>query len=210
MVKIRLRRVGAKKQPSYRVVVADSRSPRDGRFIEVIGFYNPRTEPETVSIEEERALYWLSVGAQPTESAARLLRTHGTMARFERLKQGEPLETLVAEAEEAARAAEEVSPKTRREPTAPVAEEPAVEPEVIEPEAEPSEAGDEAEKGEETELAAAGDEGEDEEAEELAVEPEVIEPETEPSEAGDEAEEGEETEPAEAGDEGEEEETEEK
>ncbi len=101
MVKIRLRRVGAKKQPSFRVVVADSRSPRDGRFIEKIGFYNPRTEPETLRIDEARALHWLQVGAQPTESVTRLLRTTGTMERFERLKQGEPLEDLVAEAEEA-------------------------------------------------------------------------------------------------------------
>ncbi|MGD2143801.1 MAG: 30S ribosomal protein S16 [Anaerolineae bacterium] len=100
MVKIRLRRVGAKKQASFRVVVADSRSPRDGRFIEEIGFYNPRTEPETLRIDEERALHWLTVGAQPTDSAARLLETTGTMERFQRLKQGEPLGDLIAEAEE--------------------------------------------------------------------------------------------------------------
>jgi small subunit ribosomal protein S16 len=81
------------------VVVADSRAPRDGRFIEEIGFYNPRTEPETLRIDEERALHWLNVGAQPTDSAARLLRTWGTMDRFERLKQGESLEDLLAEAE---------------------------------------------------------------------------------------------------------------
>jgi small subunit ribosomal protein S16 len=113
MVKIRLRRIGAKKQPSYRVVVADSRSPRDGRFIEVIGFYNPRTEPETVTIEENRALYWLNVGAQPTDAVARLLRNKGTWDRFERLKQGESMEALVAEAAEATEAVPEVSPKTR-------------------------------------------------------------------------------------------------
>jgi small subunit ribosomal protein S16 len=70
MVKIRLRRVGAKKQPAYRVVVTDSRSPRDGRFIEVIGHYNPRTDPPTVVIREDRAVYWLSVGAQPTDAVA--------------------------------------------------------------------------------------------------------------------------------------------
>lgn len=72
-VKIRLRRVGAKKQPSYRVVVADSRSPRDGRFIESIGFYNPRTKPTTIRIDEEKARKWLGNGAQPTESVASLL-----------------------------------------------------------------------------------------------------------------------------------------
>lgn len=70
MVKIRLRRVGAKKQPSYRVIVADSRVKRDGRFLEIIGHYNPRTDPPTVVIKEDRALYWLSVGAQPTEAVA--------------------------------------------------------------------------------------------------------------------------------------------
>jgi small subunit ribosomal protein S16 len=122
MVKIRLRRVGAKKQPSFRVVVADSRSPRDGRFIEIIGFYNPRTEPETVNIEEERALHWLSVGAQPTEAAGRLLKSYGTLDRFERLKHGESMEALVAEAEEAAQAASEISPKTRRDRAASVEE----------------------------------------------------------------------------------------
>jgi len=138
MVKIRLRRVGAKKQPSYRIVVADARSPRDGRFIEVIGFYNPRTEPETIKIKEERALHWLSVGAQPTEPVGRLLKKYGTLARYERLKQGEPLEALIAEAEEAAQAMPEVSPKTRQVGGEPVAEELAPEPEPALSEAEGS------------------------------------------------------------------------
>jgi small subunit ribosomal protein S16 len=74
MVRIRLRRQGAKKQPSYRVVVADQHAARDGRIIESIGFYNPRTEPETVQIDVERAKYWLSQGAQPSEGVARLLK----------------------------------------------------------------------------------------------------------------------------------------
>jgi small subunit ribosomal protein S16 len=77
MVRIRLRRQGAKKQPTYRVVVADQRSPRDGRIIENIGFFNPRTEPETVQIDAERASYWLSVGAQPSPAVARLLKAAG-------------------------------------------------------------------------------------------------------------------------------------
>ncbi len=77
MVRIRLRRQGAKKQPSYRVVVADQRAPRDGRIIESIGFYNPLTDPETVSIDIERARYWLSVGAQPSEAVLRLLKAAG-------------------------------------------------------------------------------------------------------------------------------------
>jgi small subunit ribosomal protein S16 len=79
MVRIRLRRMGKRHQPSYRVVVADSESPRDGRFIENIGFYNPRNEPPTIEIDAERARYWLSVGAQPSDPAARLLRKIGVL-----------------------------------------------------------------------------------------------------------------------------------
>jgi len=73
LVKIRLRRVGAKKKPSYRLVVADSRAPRNGVFIDVIGHYNPLTNPETIVIDEEKASVWLKQGAQPTDIAARLL-----------------------------------------------------------------------------------------------------------------------------------------
>jgi small subunit ribosomal protein S16 len=79
MVRIRLRRQGAKKQPSYRVVVADQHSPRDGRILENIGFYNPTTDPETVTIDADRARYWLGVGAQPSESVARLLKKQGLL-----------------------------------------------------------------------------------------------------------------------------------
>ena len=82
MVKIRLRRVGAKKQPSYRIVVADTRSPRDGRFLETIGHYNPRTEPATIHVDEARALHWLRQGAQPTEAVAKMLRDLGIMDRL--------------------------------------------------------------------------------------------------------------------------------
>ena len=74
MVRIRLRRTGAKKQASYRVVVADQRSPRDGRFIENLGHYNPRTNPATFEIDKERTAYWIDKGAQPSESVAQLLR----------------------------------------------------------------------------------------------------------------------------------------
>jgi small subunit ribosomal protein S16 len=74
MVRIRLRRTGAKKQASYRVIVADQRSPRDGRFIEILGHYNPRTNPHTFEIDRERTTYWLNRGAQPSESVAQLLR----------------------------------------------------------------------------------------------------------------------------------------
>jgi len=82
MVKIRLRRVGAKKKPIYRVVVADSLSPRDGAFIEVIGHYNPLTEPASFDINEEKALKWLGYGAQPTETVHNLLRKLGITDKF--------------------------------------------------------------------------------------------------------------------------------
>ena len=85
-VKIRLKRVGKTKAPSYRVVVADSRSPRDGRIIENIGWYNPRVEPSAIHIDEEKVLGWLKNGAQPTESVASLLRRTGVLARFEQTK----------------------------------------------------------------------------------------------------------------------------
>ena len=81
MVRIRLMRMGMKGQPSYRVVIADSRSPRDGRFIENIGWYNPLTEPSTIKIDAERAKYWLSKGAQPSESVDSLLRRAGIKER---------------------------------------------------------------------------------------------------------------------------------
>ena len=77
MVKIRLRRVGAKKAPYYRIVVADSRSPRDGRFIEEIGTYNPMTEPSEIKIDAEKAKKWISNGAQPTETVKSLLKKSG-------------------------------------------------------------------------------------------------------------------------------------
>lgn len=86
MVKIRLRRVGKKKQPSYRVVIADSRAPRDGDFIEIIGHYNPLTDPPTVVIDEERALKWLRQGAQPTQTVASLLNRLGIMDKFKAAK----------------------------------------------------------------------------------------------------------------------------
>lgn len=172
MVKIRLRRVGSKKQPSFRVVVADSRAPRDGRFIEQIGFYNPRTEPETLRIDEERALYWLSVGAQPTESTTRLLTTTGTLARLERLKQGEALEVLIAEAE----APEEAEAEEEAAEEAAAAEEA----EAAEAEAAPEALEEEAVEAEEPSVAP---EAEDvPEAEEVETEPESGETEEETEE----------------------------
>jgi small subunit ribosomal protein S16 len=108
--------MGKKKQPTYRVVVTDSRSPRDGRFIETIGFYNPRTEPATVQIKEDRALYWLSQGAQPSDAVARLLRNKGTLDRFARLKEGEDLESLLAEVDVEDFVVEEVAPVEEEAP----------------------------------------------------------------------------------------------
>ena len=87
MVKIRLRRVGAKNRPSYRLVVADSRSPRDGAFIAIIGHYNPLTDPETVVINKEKALQWLRQGAQPTATATRLLSKVGIIEKFKTIKE---------------------------------------------------------------------------------------------------------------------------
>lgn len=112
MVRIRLRRVGAKGQPSYRLVAADKESPRDGRFLEILGHYNPRTEPATIQLKEDRIYDWMSKGAQPSESVKKLFRTTGLTERYERFKQGEELEVLLEEAA-AAEAAREVNPKTR-------------------------------------------------------------------------------------------------
>jgi len=87
MVRIRLRRVGGKKQPSYRIVAADKESPRDGRFLENLGFYNPRTEPATIQMKEDRIYDWMSKGAQPSDSVKQLFRTVGLMDRFVRYKE---------------------------------------------------------------------------------------------------------------------------
>ena len=86
-VRIRLKRTGKKKAPSYRVVIAESSSPRDGRIIENIGWYNPLVEPSAIHIDEEKALGWLKNGARPTESVESLLKRAGIMQRFEQSKQ---------------------------------------------------------------------------------------------------------------------------
>ena len=82
MVKIRLRRMGRNRRPFYRVVVADSRSPRDGKFIDNIGYYNPLTDPATINIDEEKALKWLGYGAQPTDTVRSLLAKLGIMDKI--------------------------------------------------------------------------------------------------------------------------------
>ncbi len=100
MVKIRLRRVGLKNQPSYRIVAADKEKPRDGRFLEILGFYNPRTEPSTIEVKEERVYYWLSNGAQLSESVEKIFKQVGLLERYERFREGEQLNTLLAESKE--------------------------------------------------------------------------------------------------------------
>ena len=85
-VKLRLMRMGKKKQPTYRVVAADSRSPRDGRFIEILGTYQPRQEPSGVLIDNARAIKWLSEGAQPTETVQKLLKISGAWDEFQAAK----------------------------------------------------------------------------------------------------------------------------
>ncbi len=107
MLKIRLSRRGKKRQPSYRVVVADINSKRDGRIVERIGHYNPLVEPSEFAIKEDRALHWLSVGAQPTDAVRRLLDKQGTFDRLGRLHAGESLEVLAAEVSGVAVAAPE-------------------------------------------------------------------------------------------------------
>ncbi|HEU4793119.1 MAG TPA: 30S ribosomal protein S16 [Nitrolancea sp.] len=79
MIKLRLRRMGAKRQPSYRIVAAEARSPRDGRFIEILGYYNPKTDPLTLKVNNERAKYWIDHGAQPTETVRSLLVRSGAL-----------------------------------------------------------------------------------------------------------------------------------
>jgi len=101
MVRLRLRRIGLKGQPTYRVVAADKESPRDGRFLEILGFYNPRTQPATIHLNEDRVFHWMKNGALPTESVAQVFKVSGTLERFERFKKGESVETLVKEAEQA-------------------------------------------------------------------------------------------------------------
>ncbi len=140
-VKIRLTRMGKKKQPTYRVVVVDSRKPRDGAHIEQIGRYDPRQEPSVVEIDNDRALKWLQDGAQPTERAKKLLEISGAWARF-RVARGE-IHTI-----------EEATPA----PVAPAMAEPETPPDdaVVEPESEEEDAGEAAaddSSGPETEAA---------------------------------------------------------
>lgn len=98
-VKLRLRRMGKKKQPIYKVVAADSRAPRDGKFLESIGLYNPLTNPHTLDINEERAMYWLNVGAQPTDTVKSLLSQKGIILKRELKRRGLSDDKVIAELE---------------------------------------------------------------------------------------------------------------
>jgi small subunit ribosomal protein S16 len=145
-VKMRLRREGKKKQPFYRVVVADVRSPRDGRFIEDIGYYQPLHEPSTISIDRERALYWLRNGAQPSDPVVRLLRIEGIWEEFrpgdpgkDRSEKHAQRAAAAAKKEEAARKAVEEAAKERAEAQAAAATQAAAEAEAAEAPAEAAE-----------------------------------------------------------------------
>jgi len=176
MVKIRLRRTGAKKQPHYRVVVTDSRSPRDGKFIEIIGHYNPRTEPPTVEIDAERALYWLSVGAQPSEAVKRMLDRMGVMAQVPAVRKGaKSLDEILAELEltKAAKAARKEEPV---EEETPEEEAPETEAEEEAPEEEPEDS-EEVEEAEVSDDEDAEPEPEEEDAEPEPEEEESVDPE---------------------------------
>ena len=98
-VKLRLRRMGKKKQSIYKMVAADSRSPRDGKFLEAVGFYNPLTKPHTLELKEDRILYWLNVGAQPTHTVKSLLRQKGITLKRELMSKGFDEEKVKSELE---------------------------------------------------------------------------------------------------------------
>jgi len=200
LLRIRLSRVGKKKQPSYRIVVADSRSPRDGAFLKIIGHYNPLTDPATLVVKEEEAIHWLTQGAQPSDTAAKLLTRLGVMERAGKApfvykgkdvpagpapKKGveaaaAPAPVTAAATATPAPAAEAEAPETETAPTAePEGVEaetaPAVEPEGVEaetvPGAEPEEG--EAETAPEVEAVEPIAQSEGEPASEEAVEPET-------------------------------------
>jgi small subunit ribosomal protein S16 len=115
VVKIRLQRVGAKKKPAYRLVVADSRAPRDGAFVEVIGHYDPRTEPATIVIQQEKALQWLGRGAQPTQTAASLLSKSGISHKLISASARKPTDRKALKKKDAKKEASEAKPAAAAE-----------------------------------------------------------------------------------------------
>lgn len=121
MVKLRLRRMGKKKQPIYKVVAADARSPRDGKFLEAVGVYNPLTNPHTIDLKEDRVNYWLNVGAQPTATVKSILSQKGILLKRDLTKRGLTEDKVAAKLEEwsnlkAAKSSKKVSKKeTKKE-----------------------------------------------------------------------------------------------
>ena len=118
-VKLRLVRTGKRKQPTYRLVAADSRSPRNGRFIEIIGTYEPRQEPSRINIDNERAIHWLKNGAKPTERVEKLLRISGAWEEFT----GKPLEPVTYQVKEESAVEESAVEESAVEESAEVEEE---------------------------------------------------------------------------------------
>ena len=114
MVRIRLRRTGMRRQPSYRIVAAEKERSRDGKFLEILGSYNPRTEPSTVIVKEDRIYHWMKNGAQPSDSVKQIFGYTGVAERYERFKTGEEIEILMAESEKMMEE-RNVNPKTRRD-----------------------------------------------------------------------------------------------
>jgi small subunit ribosomal protein S16 len=112
-VKLRLRRMGKKKQPIYKIVAADSRSPRDGKFLEAVGFYNPLTNPHTLDLKEDRILYWLNVGAQPSSTVKSLLRQKGITLKKELMSKGLEEEKINSEMDNWQKMKEVSSKKTK-------------------------------------------------------------------------------------------------
>ena len=137
-VKLRLRRMGKKKQPIYKVVAADTRSPRDGKFLEALGLYNPLTDPHTVEINEDRVLYWLDNGAQPTNTVKSLLRQKGITLKRELGKKGLDAEKVEAELEnwkklkEASSKKKSVKKKSKKQASSEKSEDKAVEEKPVE------------------------------------------------------------------------------
>ena len=113
-VKIRLKKMGSKKRPFYRLIAADSRSPRDGRFLETLGNYNPMVEPAEIKIDEDKVYKWLDNGAKPTVSAANLLKAEGILERWELLKSGVTIAELDAKIEERRAKQPKAQPKEKK------------------------------------------------------------------------------------------------
>jgi len=128
MVKLRLRRMGAIDKPFYRIVAVDSRKKRDGAYLESVGYYDPKTDPLTLKVDIERSLYWLGVGAQPSDTVRSLLRKAGVMEKWHKTKFGEKTEELKEKKKKTKPAAKKPAAKPAKKPAAKPAKKPAVKP----------------------------------------------------------------------------------